>query len=326
MDKYLSLLVFLSVFTSCSFSSSEEELVIKNLPQYSDQNIRQIIGFMEILDTDTVYPMVYDILTRSEKLCIWKDFIWYRECFLVYLWEEKKKIIYNTNMYNHEKETIYNNIALFEHSLRQEISFLKLYWEIDSLASLWAWEDISGCRLAWYRTFDQGAFTGQNVVLSYRDSQKKLSHILSKSKNLNPKSLSWVLRHENPCESHTWWPDDGHIFYFSEVWKSQYFFIKTSDGGWSGDFNYTVYHNHGITGEEKYTPIATFPAFYWFTPIPQIIRDEEWNAVGMKHRKILEEFKNRPFQYITLFENRRTGYIYQIAGILDDITPGVIPD
>lgn len=70
MDKYLSLLVFLSVFTSCSFSSSEEELVIKNLPQYSDQNIRQIIGFMEILDTDTVYPMVYDILTRSEKLCI----------------------------------------------------------------------------------------------------------------------------------------------------------------------------------------------------------------------------------------------------------------
>lgn len=320
MYKFLPLTLLLILF-SCSLSSKDQVLISDALPQDSDQNIRQIIGFMEILDTDTVYPMAYDILTRSEKPCIWKDFIWYRECFLVHLWEEQKKIINNTKMHNHEKETIYNNIVSFEHSLRQEISFLELYWEVDSLASLWTWENNSKCRLAWYRTFDQGAFTGQNVVLSYQDSQKKLSHILSKSKNLNPKSLSWVLRHENPCESHTWWPDDGHIFYFSEVWKSQYFFIKTSDGGWSWDFNYTVYHNHGITGEEKYTPIATFPAFYWFTPIPQIIRDEEWNAVGMKHRKIMEEFKNRPFQYITLFENRRTGYIYQIARMLDDVTP-----
>lgn len=321
MQKFIFLTV-LFILSSCSFSSKEPVVIYENLGEYSDQNIRQIIGFMEILDTDTVYPIIYDILTRSEKLCIWKDYVWYRECFLVYLSEEQKKIINNTKMHNHEKETIYNSIDLFEYSLRQEISFLELYREVDSLASLWAWEDNSKCRLAWYRTFGQDFFiTGSSVVLSYHSSQKELSHILSKSQDLNPKSLSWMYIHENPCGFYTFWPDAWNIFYFSQVWKNQYFFIKTSDGGWSGEFHYTIYHNHGFTGEEKYTPIATFPAYGWATPFPQIMRDEEWNEVGMIHYEIITEFRNLPFQYMTLFEAKRTGYIYQIARMLDDVTP-----
>lgn len=314
-------LFFLLILTSCDISPKEQVKVSDIPSEYSDQNIRQITGFMEVLDTDKEYPILYDILTRSEKPCIWKDFVGYRECFLIGLWKEQEEIVKNTQMYNHEKEFIYNNIALFEHSLRQEVSYLEFYKEIDDLPTVSFKEDNSDCRLAWYRAFDQGSFTWQHVTLSYLTSQRKLSQIFLKAENFDPKSLSWVLLHENPCKWNTWWPDPWYIFHFSEAWKNQYFFIKTADGGWSGDFNYTIYHNHGVTWEEKYTPIATFPAFSWFTPTPQIVANEEWNAITMKHRKIMEEFKNRPFQYITLFEDRRMGYIYQIARILDEITP-----
>ena len=225
-------------------------------------------------------------------------------------------------------EKLSNVFSIFSMSIAEEISSIELYKEIDSLPALWGENIEWTCIISWYRIFDQGAFTGQSVVISYRSSQKELSSILSKSQDLNPKSLSWVLRHENPCESHTWWPDEWHIFYFSQVWKNQYFFIKTSDGGGSWDFNYTIYwnHNEGNIRENNYRPIATFPAYSWFTPIPQVMRDNQGNDVGMKHKKIMEGFKNRPFQYMTLFENQRTGYIDQIIGILTDITPWVIFD
>ena len=69
MQKFIFLTV-LSILSSCTYSSNEPVVIYENLPQYSDQSIRQITGFMEILDTDINYPVVYDILTRSEKPCI----------------------------------------------------------------------------------------------------------------------------------------------------------------------------------------------------------------------------------------------------------------
>ena len=319
MSKFV-LLISLFAITSCSFSSKEQELVLENLSQYSDHNIREIMGHMEILDTDTNFPMAFDILTRSEKPCIGKDFIGYRECFLKGLFDVRKE--YQIT------EKLDSIFSIFSMSIAEEITSFSLYKEVDDLSSMWVWAKKWECRLSWYRIFDQGAFTGQSVVISYWSSQKELANILSKSQNLSSKSLSGILLHENPCEWYTWWPDNWNIFYFSQIWENQYFFIKTSDGGWSGDFNYTIFWNHNERSirENNYSPIATFPAYSWFTPIPQIIRDGQGNNVGMKHKEIIKEFKNRPFLYITLFENQRAGYIYQIVEILTDITPWVIFD
>lgn len=319
MKKYITLFLLL-IFVSCSHQNNLWSQSVASTWSFDDRNVRQIIGFMEIINTDPEYPMVYEIISRSEKSCIWKDFIGYRECFIKNLVDSQK---------NYQiTEKLDNILSIFRMSLAEEISSIDLYKEIDMLRVFWIQNIGWTCIIGWYRTFDQGAFTGQSVVLSYWDSQKELSHTLSKSRNLKPKSLSWILLHENPCEFHTWWPDVWHIFYFSQVWKNNYFFIKTSDGWWSGDFNYTVYWNHTEwkNHENEYKPIATFPAYSWLTPIPQIMRDEEWSEVAMLHRNIIEEYKNQPFQYVTEFENQRTGYIYQIVSILTDTTPWIILD
>jgi hypothetical protein len=63
-------LFFLLILTSCVILP-KEQVKVQDIPsEYSDQNIRQIMGFMEVLDTDKEYPSLYDILTRSEKPCI----------------------------------------------------------------------------------------------------------------------------------------------------------------------------------------------------------------------------------------------------------------
>lgn len=320
---FFSLIVSLG---SCSVESWNQPVsVIPNISQYSDDNIRQIMGYMEISDPDTNYSKMYDILTHSEKSCVWKDFIWYRECFFLNLEEEQQKLISNTKLYDHEKETIYNKTSLLIHSLKKEITFINLYRELDMAPSLWWWESNRWwCSLAWYRIFNQDFFaTGSSVVVSYWNSEKELWRIFANSENLTPASLSWILHHENPCEWYTWWPDVWHIFYFTQVWKNQYFFIKTSDGAWSGDFNYTIFHNHGITWGKSYTPIASFPAYAWITPFPRFVRDSNWNEVSILHKNIMQEFINQPFYYITLFEDKRTDYINQIGNILTDITPEI---
>ena len=63
-------LFFLLILTSCDISPKEQVKVSDIPSEYSDLNIRQIMGFMEVLDTDKEYPILYDILTRSEKPCI----------------------------------------------------------------------------------------------------------------------------------------------------------------------------------------------------------------------------------------------------------------
>lgn len=311
---FLAVVLFLSSCSTLSRNTTE-------IPQdYSDQNVREILWFMEISETEANYPTIYTILTSSEKPCMWRDFEGYRECFIKNLGDVQK---------NYQiTEKLDNALSIFSMSLAEEISSIDLYTEIDALPILWIQDIGWTCMISWYRIFDQGAFTGQSVVLSYWNSQKELSRIFSKSQNLKPKSLSWILLHENPCESYTWWPDVGNIFYFKRVWGNNYLFIKTSDGGGSGDFNYTIYWNHNEwkIRENEYKPIATLPAYSWFTPIPRTMRDEEWDEVAMLHRNIIEEFKNQPFQYITEFENQRTGYIYEIRDILRDITPEITYD
>lgn len=307
MHKIL-ILIFLVSLSWCSISQEENKWSIA--PIYSDSNIQNILSYMEIRKDENAreYHIMHTLLTKAEAPCMGKWFLEYRECFTENLEKEER---------NFEVDRILGDkFFSLKWSLRSEIASFRYYQELDdALMVIYSDNENVWCTIVGSIILSENNHQFP-VVLSYSDSLKEWDVLsllwFSSQKSYTGSRDSFT--HENPCVYHTFWPDIGNIFYAFQKENRTYLFIKSGDGGGSGEFAYTVFVNEW--NNNIFQPIIRS----WWTngvsPFHFISYSDNGQQTHVKRMSILDEYKNQPFVYEVYFEDERRWIVSAIRGLL----------
>jgi hypothetical protein len=308
MHKIL-LFVLLMPLSWCSISQEENKWNIT--PIYSDINIQNILSYMEISKDENTreYRIMHALLTTVEAPCMGKWFLEYRECFTENLEKEEKNFEIDQILGDH--------LFLLKWSLSGEIAYFRYYQELDDAPMI----AYSSNENVWCTIVGSIVLSENNhpfpVVLSYSDSLKEWNTLsllwFSSQKSYTGSRDSFT--HENPCEYHTFWPDIGNIFYAFQKENRTYLFIKSGDGGGSGEFVYTVFVNEW--NNNIFQPII----ISWWTngvsPFHFISYSDNGQQTHIKRISILDRYKNQPFVYEVYFEDNRRWVVSAIGKLLE---------
>ncbi len=312
------LLLFMIFLTACS----QVEPVIIDVPQvlpdiseHEDHYISNILGPMLIdeIQLGEEYVRIKNIFIQIQLNCHEKWFVEYRQCMIVELDSQRKTAWFS--------DEIDKKIQLLISSIEDEIKFIPHYLNLDEASmpdnppGSWNHQDkIPNCNILSWTGVSHPNYMGEPtttvVLLSYFDDFSRLEEIFPRwNYHKEQYKKNWLesssIHIDGPCAYWTFGPDTGNIVFFIEKWDFVYLFIKESDGGWSGEFFYSVFvHQKGIY---KFTQIGNFQSRSGI--IPYYAEFYPGHDVSSKNVReyIIQFYQNRIFLYGSYFQNK---YIY----------------
>lgn len=255
------------------------------------------------------YHIMHELLTKVEAPCMGKWFLEYRECFAMNLEEEENFEI---------DQRLSDQLFSLKWSLRDETAYFEYYKELDDapMARIDATVPIK-CTILTQTSIKQTDYT-MPIAISYSDRFPEIDVLFSSWSAYHQKqstSVNGPFTHENPCEYHTFWPDIGNIFYTFQKENRTYLFIKSGDGGGSGEFRYTIFVNK--VGNHSFQPIMDSPGTNSLPPSYLIGYNKDAKQTTLQRISILDQYKNQPFVYKVYFEDSRRWIVSAIGKLLE---------
>lgn len=296
---YKFLLVSLIFLSSCSYSWNQETINDTTSQEERSQSIvYNILWPFEIdPEKDSLTVPLVDIQDTCDK----EDFLWYRKCFLDKFIKQHDAIIHTS-----KQEEFFK---LFSDSLRKEIEYYPYYEKLVNLEypSRDRFSSEGKCYIVGTWSFQTEyawvlSESVTNIQLSYNENDK--ANLVRVFPSWNDAvvcdTMSFMGNYydpNNPCLFRTFWPGYGNIIFTELSWDSLFVFLKVNEWAGSGEFNYSVFVFDTIS--RKYTNIGNFWSWGGIIPFEDNLNLEK------EKKSLFEVYKNQPFLYYPIFENRR---------------------
>lgn len=296
MLKYLLILTFLLSACTRQLVTPEEAMYDAERSKYMVYNI--LWPFLIDREKSPITTPLIEIQERCEG----EDFVEYRECFLKGMQETQGSLIHNSQ----EQEFF----EVFWHTLQREIEYYTYYQELDDMDypedEVFSLEE-KDCYIVstwWFRSEYMWTISEHSIpiVVSYntndRDSLIWAFPSWSSATIYDTKSFSWYgFDPDYPCMYRTFGPSYGNIVHTETIWDNLYIFIKVNEWAWSGEFYYSVFI-YNLTSH-------THTNIWWFWAWSGIIPFSYNLNMERQKTSLIEAYKNQPFLYYQVFENKR---------------------
>lgn len=319
MLKYL-LLIFSLILSACTRQATTPGDILPILSgeqaQMVNMNTSMLLWNMDILEQyftggvvvdNPVYSEAYSLLKWVESQCVWGNFEEFRICLIDWLSGIRDDFDEVTGQWR--------DIDTYINTIRSEIEYIDYYKVLDEQpmssdyyrSSLWGdtqWSKscysiMTGSASYPRPSYDPGEDITIPIDLWFQDTAyRELTDIFPSWQSSREILMT---RESYNCSWMTFWPGNGTIFYVFEEGNIIYLFIKDADGGWSGDFNYSIFAYSKDT--QKFMHLWSFYAYSGIIPLPLVLNNENGEAISAERRTILWDYRNRTFLY--------TSYIYE---------------